>query len=69
MDYTRDDCVAIAGEEGGPRYYGDIMNTPEALAKLIKKVAGRKSRQPSVTRLVRVVWVYRQITGLGIGVM
>jgi len=59
-------AVAIAGEEGGPRYYGDIMNTPEALAKLIKKVAGKKEQTAFCYEAGPCGYgVYRQITGLG----
>jgi transposase len=59
-------AVAIAGEEGVPRYYGEIMNTSEALAKLIKKVAGKKEHTAFCYEAGPCGYgVYRQITGLG----
>lgn len=59
-------AVAIAGEEGVPRYYGEIMNTPEALTKLIKKVAGKKAHTAFCYEAGPCGYgVYRQITGMG----
>lgn len=59
-------AVAIAGEEGVPRYYGEIMNTPEAIAKLVKKVAGKKDRTAFCYEAGPCGYgVYRQIKGMG----
>ena len=59
-------AVAIAGEEGVPRYYGEIMNTPEALTKLIKKVARKKAHTAFCYEAGPCGYgVYRQITGMG----
>jgi transposase len=59
-------AVAIAGEEGVPRYYGEIMNTPEAIAKLLKKVAGKKDRTAFCYEAGPCGYgVYRQLKGMG----
>jgi len=59
-------AVAIAGEEGVPRYYGEIMNTPEAIAKLVKKVAGKKDRKAFCYEAGPCGYgVYRQLKGMG----
>nr|WP_145960729.1 hypothetical protein [Acidiferrobacter sp. SPIII_3] len=39
---THKDTIAVAIAEAGqskPRYYGEIANTPEAVAKLVKKLS------------------------------
>ena len=59
-------AVAIVGEEGVPRYYGEIMNTPEAIAKLVKKVAGKKDRTAFCYEAGPCGYgVYRQLKGMG----
>jgi len=59
-------AVAIVGEEGVPRYYGEIMNTPEAIAKLVKKVAGKKDRTAFCYEAGPCGYrVYRQLRGMG----
>ena len=59
-------AVAIAGEEGVPRYYGEIMNSPEAIAKLVKKVAGKKDRTAFCYEAGPCGYgVYRQLKGMG----
>lgn len=58
--------VAIAGEEGVPRYYGEIMNTPGAITKLLKKVAGSKEDTAFCYEAGPCGYgIYRQITELG----
>ena len=40
--YTHKDTIAVAIAEAGqskPRYYGEIANTPEAVAKLVRKLS------------------------------
>jgi transposase len=59
-------AVAIAGEEGVPRYYGEIINTPEAIAKLVKKVARKKDRTAFCYEAGPCGYgVYRQLKGMG----
>jgi transposase len=59
-------AVGIAGEEGVPRYYGEIMNTPEAIAKLVKKVAGKKDLTALCYEAGPCGYgVYRQLKGMG----
>jgi len=58
--------VAVVGEEGVPRYYGEIMNTPEAIAKLVKKVADKKDRTAFCYEAGPCGYgIYRQLKGMG----
>jgi transposase len=59
-------AVGIAEEGGVPRYYGEIMNTPAAIAKLVKKAAGKKDRAAFCYEAGPCGYgVYRQISGMG----
>lgn len=59
-------AVAISGEDGAPRYYGEIMNTAEAIAKLVKKVAGNGNRMAFCYEAGPCGYgIYRQITDMG----
>lgn len=66
---THKDTIAVAiaeGEGGKARYYGEIANTPEALAALVKKL----SPQGEVLSFCYEAGpcgygIYRQLTGLG----
>ena len=66
---THKDTIAVAVSDafgGKPRYYGEIANTPEAIAKLVKKLS-------SDGEVVSFCYeagpcgygIYRQISGLG----
>ena len=66
---THKDTIAVAIAEAGqskPRYYGEIANTPEAVAKLVKKL----SPQGEVLSFCYEAGpcgygIYRQLTHLG----
>jgi transposase len=67
MDVHKE-TISIAIAEGSemPRYYGNIMNTSEAIAKLVKKV-GKKEGQTAFCYEAGPCGygVYRQITAMG----
>jgi len=50
-------AVGIAGEEGFARYYGEIMNTPAAIAKLVKK-AGERATTATSYQIINVSLIY-----------
>ena len=49
----------------GPLYYGDIANTPEAVAKAIKKIAGQENVAFCYEAGPCGYGLYRQITAMG----
>jgi transposase len=59
-------AIAEAGRSGEVRFLGEIDNTPEATAKLLKKLAGQYDRVSSCYEAGPTGYgLYRQITGLG----
>jgi transposase len=59
-------AVAIGEKHGTPRYYGEIANTTEAIAKLVKKVESKGVRAAFCYEAGPCGYgVYRQITDMG----
>src|SRR5579864_990018 len=59
-------AVAEAGRDGEVRFYGEIDNTPEATAKLVRKLAAKYERLSFCYEAGPTGYgLHRQITGLG----
>lgn len=59
-------AIAEAGRSGEVRFLGEIDNTPEATAKLVKKLSGKYGRLTFCYEAGPTGYgLYRQITGLG----
>src|SRR6266478_5872938 len=59
-------AIAEGGRDGEVRFFGEIENTPEATAKLVRKLAGKYERLTFCYEAGPTGYgLYRQITGLG----
>src|SRR6266404_165344 len=59
-------AIADVGRDGGVRFFGEIENTAEATAKLVRKLAGKYERLTFCYETGPTGYgLYRQITGLG----
>lgn len=59
-------ALADAGRNGEVRHYGEIANSPEAIARLVRKLAKRHQRPEFAHETGPCGYVlYRQLTDLG----
>src|SRR5260370_41055973 len=59
-------AIAEGGRDGEVRFFGEIENTAEATAKLVRKLAGKYERLTFCYEAGPTGYgLYRQITGLG----
>ena len=59
-------AIADAGRDGEVRFYGEIANTPDAVASLLKKLGGRRGKLHYVYEAGPCGYgLYRQINDAG----